>query len=92
VEHHRRYNATGGFKMSAVAPEAAHRFTRRTSSRFDRPHLRIQDPDLLPKTFRLCLLQQNHPAVLLSVLRRISGTKRHSGPDVISRRIWISFR
>jgi hypothetical protein len=31
---------------------------------YDRPHFLIQDPDLRPLTFRLCLLQHNHPPVV----------------------------
>jgi hypothetical protein len=31
---------------------------------YDRLHFVIQDPDLQPLAFWLCLLQHNHPAVL----------------------------
>ena len=45
----------------------------------DRPLLLILDQFLQPLAFGFCLLQQNLPAVLSSVLRRTSGTKCHSG-------------
>jgi hypothetical protein len=49
--------------------------------RRQRLHLLIQDLDLQPMAFGFCLLQQNRLAVLLSCRGRISGTKRHSGPE-----------
>jgi hypothetical protein len=55
-------------------------------------HFLIKNLDLQPMAFGFCLLQQNLPAVLLPHRSVVSGTKCHSGPDVISRRIWISFR
>lgn len=45
----------------------------------DRLLSRILDPFLQPMAFGLSLLRQNLPAVLLSVLRRTSGTKCPSG-------------
>jgi hypothetical protein len=41
----------------------------------DRLHFQILDHPLQPLAFRFSLLQLNFPAVLLSVLRRTSGTK-----------------
>jgi hypothetical protein len=46
---------------------------------FDRLHYLIRDLVLQPLAFGFCFLQQNLPAVLLSVLRRTSGTKCLSG-------------
>jgi hypothetical protein len=60
---------------------------------YDRLHFLIKNLDLQPMAFRFCLLQQNLPALLSSCLATgLPGVKCPSGPDVISRRIWISFR
>jgi hypothetical protein len=60
---------------------------------YDRLHFLIKNLDLQPMAFRFCLLQQNLPALLSSCLATgLPGVKCPSGPDVISRRIWVSFR
>jgi len=52
----------------------------------------ILDHFLQPMALGFCLLQQNLPAVLSSVLRRTSGKKCLSGTVVNSRRIWHQFQ
>ncbi|MCX6321909.1 MAG: hypothetical protein NTX93_08950, partial [Bacteroidia bacterium] len=74
-------NNNGNYSLGLVP---THRFQPRllTMSDYcysDRLLNRIQDLFMQPMAFGFCLLQQNLPAVLLSVLRRTSGTNCLSG-------------
>ena len=58
---------------------------------FDRLNFLIQDLDIQPMAFGLCLLQHDLPAVLLSGLAiGLPGRSVLQAADVVSRRILIS--